>query len=260
MENNIVLLYKNLGQTPLECILEYKKKTGEERPMTYAGRLDPMAEGLLLCLIGEECKNKDQYLGLNKKYIFEILIGFSTDTHDLLGLVDEKFAPVKKGDYGFLDNKEFNDLLKSFIGKRNQIYPIYSSKTVNGKQLHALARAGLIDEDNIPSKEIEIFSLNKIDEIKINKENLIDRIIKKIDLLKGDFRQKEIIEKWKNVISKEDKGLGNNFSIIKIEMTCSSGTYVRALVRDLSKLSNLPMCTYSIVRTEIGEYLGYTSA
>jgi tRNA pseudouridine55 synthase len=253
MENKIVLLYKKLGQTPLECIWEYKKKTGEERPMTYAGRLDPMAEGLLLCLIGEECKNKDQYLGLNKKYVFEILIGFSTDTHDLLGLVEE---------YGHITtvNNEFNDLLKSFIGKRNQIYPIYSSKTVDGKQLHTLARAGLIDEDNIPSKEIEIFSLDKIDEIKIDRENLIDEIIKKINLVKGDFRQKEIIEKWKNVISKEDKDLKDNFSIIKIEMTCSSGTYVRALVRDLSKLSGIPMCTYSIVRTEIGEYLGCTSA
>ena len=62
MENKTVLLYKELGQTPLECILEYKKNTGEERPMTYAGRLDPMAQGLLLCLVGEECKNKDQYL------------------------------------------------------------------------------------------------------------------------------------------------------------------------------------------------------
>ena len=254
MENKTVILYKELGQTPLECILEYKKKTGEERPMTYAGRLDPMAEGLLLCLVGEECKNKDQYLGLNKKYIFEILFGFSTDTHDLLGLIEEDFAPVKNGDYKFLDNKEFNDLLSSFIGKRNQVYPIYSSKTVNGEQLHSLARSGLIDEDNIPSKEIEIFSLNKIGETKVSNTDLIEEIKRKINLVKGDFRQKEIIQKWTEVLSKYPNKSENSFSIVKIEMTCSSGTYVRALVRDLSKLSGLPMCTYSIIRTEIGEY------
>lgn len=260
MEDKIVLLYKELGQTPLECILEYKKKTGEDRPMTYAGRLDPMAEGILLCLIGEECKNKDKYLGLNKKYIFEILIGFSTDTHDLLGLIEEhqNFAAIKNENHEFL-NKEFNDLLISFIGKRNQIYPIYSSKTVNGKQLHALARAGIIDENEIPSREVEIFTLNKIDEIKISGANLLNEIIRKINLVKGDFRQKEIIEKWKHAISKEYKNLENTFSIIKIEMTCSSGTYVRALVRDISKLSGIPMCTYSIIRTEIGKHRGLTS-
>lgn len=251
MENKTVLLYKELGQTPLECILEYKKKTGEKRPMTYAGRLDPMAEGLLLCLVGEECKNKDQYLRLNKKYIFEILFGFSTDTHDLLGLVEEDFAPIKNGGHKFLNNKEFNDLLSSFIGKRNQVYPIYSSKTVNGKQLHSLARSGLIDEDNIPSKEIEIFSLNKIDETKVSKTYLLEEIKRKINLVKGDFRQKEIIQKWTKVLSKYSSKSENSFFIVKIEMTCSSGTYVRALVRDLSKLSGLPMCTYSIQRSHI---------
>jgi tRNA pseudouridine55 synthase len=241
MENKIILLYKKLGQTPLECILEYKNKTGEERPMTYAGRLDPMAEGVLLCLIGDECKNKDKYLGLNKKYVFEILIGFSTDTHDLLGLIEDS-----------VNDKivDFENLLKTFVGKRNQTYPIYSSKTVNGKQLHTLARAGIIDENEIPSREVEIFKLNKIDETKISGADLLNEIVKKINLVKGDFRQKEIIEKWKSAISKP----ADNFSIIKVEMTCSSGTYVRALVRDLYKLSGIPMCTYSIVRTEIGEY------
>jgi hypothetical protein len=56
-----------------------------------------------------------------------------------------------------------------------------------------LARSGLIDEDNIPSKEIEIFSLNKIGETKVSNTDLLEEIKRKINLVKGDFRQKEII-------------------------------------------------------------------
>ncbi|MEY2671815.1 MAG: tRNA pseudouridine synthase tRNA pseudouridine55 synthase, partial [Candidatus Parcubacteria bacterium] len=44
-------------------------------PMTYAGRLDPVAEGLLLVLVGDDCKEKDKYLDLNKEYELSILFG-----------------------------------------------------------------------------------------------------------------------------------------------------------------------------------------
>ena len=53
--------------------------------MTYAGRLDPMASGLLIVLAGEETKNKEKYLNLDKEYLFEVLFGFKTVTYDFLG-------------------------------------------------------------------------------------------------------------------------------------------------------------------------------
>ena len=84
-----IISYKNLGETPLACLekMRLEHGIGAEIPMTYAGRLDPMAEGVMILLVGEECKNKEQYLGLDKTYGFEVLVGFQTDTYDLLGLV-----------------------------------------------------------------------------------------------------------------------------------------------------------------------------
>src|SRR3989344_2297636 len=81
-------LYKKEGQTPLEAMEEFRKENLEykDQKMTYAGRLDPMAEGVLLILTGDDCKEKQKYLGLNKEYEFEILWGFQTDTYDILGL------------------------------------------------------------------------------------------------------------------------------------------------------------------------------
>ena len=87
----ICTVYKKRGETPLEALenLRLKENIAPEVSMTYAGRLDPMAEGLIIILVGDAFKeeNKKKYLGLDKTYELEILVGFDTDTHDLLGLV-----------------------------------------------------------------------------------------------------------------------------------------------------------------------------
>ncbi len=244
---NTVLLYKKLGETPLECILRHKADTGETRAMTYAGRLDPVAEGGLLCLIGDECKSKAKYLALNKKYTFEILVGFSTDTHDLLGLTE--VTPLEN--LGEMDSKLLHSL-QSFIGKQPQVYPAYSSKTVNGVQLHTLARANKLGDIDLPSREVEIFELKLCGTRSIYGKELLNNILNKIDLVKGDFRQEQIKEKWKNVLTGRES---NSYEICKIEMHCSSGTYVRALIRDLSKKMGIPMCANSIKRTAVGDFV-----
>lgn len=73
------LIYKHIGETPLEALERFRREQGiaADVPMTYAGRLDPMAEGLLLILLGEECKNKEKYLGLDKEYEVEVLFGIT---------------------------------------------------------------------------------------------------------------------------------------------------------------------------------------
>jgi tRNA U55 pseudouridine synthase TruB len=70
MPQNKIILNKPIGETPLEIINYYKRLHPEYRylPMTYAGRLDPLAEGVLLLLAGEECLKKDEYLSLSKEY------------------------------------------------------------------------------------------------------------------------------------------------------------------------------------------------
>ncbi len=71
-----VLLDKKVGETPLET-LETWRDTREDLkgvPMAYAGRLDPMASGQLLILIGEECKVQEKYHHLDKEYQVGILL------------------------------------------------------------------------------------------------------------------------------------------------------------------------------------------
>ena len=131
-----ILLLKPVGETPLECLKRFKIENPEYQslPMTYAGRLDPMAEGLLLLLVGEECKKKDDYLYLPKEYEIEVLFGFETDTRDILGKI------MKVENKSEIFSKEKISETLEFVKNLPQKYPAYSSKTFEGKPLWQWAR------------------------------------------------------------------------------------------------------------------------
>lgn len=82
-----VVLEKQIGETPLSCAEAWRAAAGVAAsvPLAYAGRLDPMASGKLLILIGDECKNQTTYHGLDKGYDFSVLFGIESDSLDVLG-------------------------------------------------------------------------------------------------------------------------------------------------------------------------------
>ena len=243
----IILLNKKEGETPLEALENFraKNKSYAKFPMTYAGRLDPMASGLLIILAGEETKNKEKYLALPKEYEFEILFGFATDTYDILG-------KVKKSKNISLNEDELSEViqknLKYFTGKFRQKYPAYSSRTVAGKPLFAYARAG--EEVKIPEREVSVRELKFLKIKKISKAKLLQSIEKRINKVKGDFRQKEILKIWRENIGKGKP----SYLIADFKIKCGSGTYVRGIANSLGEKIGVPALAYSIKRTKIGKW------
>ncbi len=270
---DVHLLYKKVGETPKEAILRYKRDNLEcdHLNMTYAGRLDPMAEGLLLVLSGEEILNKDKFLALPKTYEFEILWGFETDTADLLGLsVESRKLKVTSR---IPKTVEIKKQLKKSVGKFKQLYPIYSSRPVGGKSLFEWAREGRISEIDIPRHEVEIFSAKFLERREIKPIKLLEDILGKVDLVSGDFRQKEIKKSWQKAIKVPPQEMSktvfdiNTFSrknmsktvfdmltVDSIEMEVSSGFYVRQFVTDLARSLGEIAVTYCINRLKIGDF------
>lgn len=245
--NKILKLYKEKGETPLECVLRFKKNnpTYEKVKMTYAGRLDPLAEGLLLVLADDECKNKNKYLDLDKVYELDILLGFSTDTYDLMGLIKDS------SNYKEIKTREITKLLKSFIGKFTQRYPAYSSKTLKGKPLFEYARSNKLNDVNIPEKEVKITKIKKIKDFFISKDKLQKNITESISLVNGDFRQKEILSCWKkNLLKSKNK----KYKVISVVVSCTSGTYMRSLAHNLGCLMGIPSLAFRIKRIKAGKY------
>ena len=84
----MILEYKQPGLT-MNQVIEYNKIKYNATKMCYCGRLDPMARGAMIFLENEELKNMNYYLNKSKIYEFEIILGLSTDTDDILGLFDK---------------------------------------------------------------------------------------------------------------------------------------------------------------------------
>jgi len=239
----IINFYKKIGETPLEAIGRLKEEKPElvDERLTYAGRLDPMAEGLLLILVDATEKEKKEILNLPKKYYFEVLWGFESDTYDILGkskFVDERLP----------EDFEIQNAIKKIKKIKKMSYPPFSSKTVLGKPLFTWAREGRLEEIKIPEREVKISILNKSNDYKISSEELLKIFIQRIKLVKGDFRQKEVIDLWKQNIEKN-----KTFLISCFETEVSSGTYVRNIGDYLGKELGIGVICFRIVRTQIGD-------
>ena len=242
----VIVLDKKEGQTPLQALQLFRRKNKkyQDSKMTYAGRLDPMASGLLLLLVDEKIKDKEEFLGLDKEYNFEILFGFATDTYDILGKIKEKdLIKIKREKI----KKDIENELKDFKGKIKQKHPAYSSKTVKGKPLFYYARKG--EDIEPPERLVEIKKIKFLKIKKIKGQKLIQEINKRINKVKGDFRQKEIKESWLDKIDKKE-----SYFIASFNIKCSSGTYVRALANTLGQKIKIPTLAYKIERIKIGKY------
>lgn len=247
----ILVFNKKEGETPLEALEKFRGKNikkYKDVKMTYAGRLDPMASGVLLILADSEIKNKEKYLSLDKEYDFEVLFGFSTDTYDILGKVlARQDIMLSKKEL----EKKIKDNIKSFLGESIQKYPMYSSKTVKGKPLFSYARAG--EDVDVPDKKIFIKKL-KFEKIKeINNKKLFENIEKRIKKVKGDFRQDEILQIWHKNLNVQHPMLHKVF-IGSFKIKCSSGTYVRNVSNLLGDKIHIPALAFSIKRTKLGKY------
>lgn len=83
----IIPAYKPVGVTSTDVVVYYKKKLGRDDIM-HAGALDPMAQGLLLVVLGASvAKEIETIVDWPKEYEVTGLIGFETDTWDILGRV-----------------------------------------------------------------------------------------------------------------------------------------------------------------------------
>lgn len=242
---SVITMCKKLGETPLAALdrLRVKQPELKTETLSYIGRLDPMAEGEMLVLVGEENKNREAYLALDKEYECEILFGVATDTSDLLGLVTENAIA------DFVAKDTLAEKIKLFLGKRLQEYPIYSSKPVKGKPLHMWAREGRICDIEIPKKEIEIYSIELLDFYTIRRAALLQMAEERIPLVKGDFRQGAILARWRERLGGD---VSAQFPVARVRVRCSSGTYMRTLAEQLGEKLGVPAMATAIRRTKIG--------
>ncbi len=253
-----VVLEKTVGQTPLECAEIWRQANTEytDVPLAYAGRLDPMASGKLLILIGDECKVQEKYHNLDKEYEFSVLFGVSSDTADVLGRLH--WADTIPN----ITLSELQKISHQLVGEIELPYPHFSSKTVKGKPLHVWTLEGRLNEIEIPTKKSSIYKLKLTKLETKTRTQIYSEVSTKIEsiapvtdpnkALGNDFRRVDVRVDWKKFI--ETGNLTDTFTIATFTCIASSGTYMRTLAEVIAKQANTTGLAYHIHRTVIGRY------
>lgn len=235
----IIPVYKPIGASTHRLAKQVGKL--HQTKATHTGTLDPMADGVVIALTGQDRFKKDELSSWKKHYKFEILWGVNTDSHDLLGLTNQ--ISEKQ-----INSEKLTKVLPKFTGKINQQLPKFSARRIDGQSYFDKAKQG---KDFIPQTEtVHIHNLELIQTYIIPKEKLWSDIQHKLSLIKGDFRQKKILNKWQEVLP----NLPNQLTITKFKTTTSKRTYIRSLVRDLSQELQIPATTFSLTRTQNGNF------
>ncbi len=150
--NGIIVLDKPQGFTSFDAVAKLRvilhtKKIG------HGGTLDPMATGVLPIFVGNATRAVDLVPDSPKCYTATARLGILTDTGDITGTV------TRCSDYiPSLD--ELTAACAKFIGKIEQIPPMYSAIKVGGRKLYDIARSGKTVERQPRSIEIHSLYIN----------------------------------------------------------------------------------------------------
>lgn len=239
----IIPVYKPLGASSHQLAAKIGLARGEKA--THTGTLDPLAEGVLIVVTGEDRFKKAELSDTEKTYEFEMLCGISTDSCDLLGLPTK----VQTEQLNLEEiTASLTQILPSFLGETEQTQPTFSAGRHAGKSFFQLAKS----DESLPEKKntISIHSLKLVTAQVISAETVLQTHLEKILLVRGDFRQNDILATWQGHANTMPKEL----PLFRFEASVSKRTYVRAIVRDLAKRILVPATTFSIVRTQNGQY------
>ena len=242
----VLAIHKPIGVPSHRVAIELSKKF--HMKVSHTGNLDPMAEGVLVFLIGtESLKKQSVWQDADKEYEFDVVFGFSTDSYDQLGMVTE----LEKYEVSRHTIEELTHYIKDLKGKQAIKRPAYSYKMIRGKPLYWWAREGRLNEIKLPEVKVEIYDTELLETFMISKGRLKARIIKNVNLAMGDFRQKEILNCWEGALAKHSN---KRFCVARIRVACSKGTYIRSIAHDLGNAMGIPSFALRILRTRNGDF------
>lgn len=155
--DGIIVINKEKEYTSHDVVAKLKKKLNISK-VGHTGTLDPNATGVLPILIGKGTKFSKYLINHDKIYEVQLELGKKTDTADVEGKIIEE----KKVDEKYI-KENLLQVLASYVGKQEQIPPMYSAIKKNGKKLYEYARAG--EKVELEARKIEIYKidLNKYD-------------------------------------------------------------------------------------------------
>lgn len=149
--DGMILVNKPSGITSHDVVDRVRAKL-RIRKVGHAGTLDPLADGLLIILVGRYTKFFQRFIEFRKEYFGTLKLGETTTTGDSEG------KTLKVSSYSGIDDLLIKKTFSYFLGEIEQIPPMVSAIRVGGKRLYNLARKGIVVERK--PRRIKIYKLD----------------------------------------------------------------------------------------------------
>lgn len=149
-EGEILLVDKPRGWTSFDVVNRIRHLFHVRR-VGHAGTLDPLATGLLIVATGKRTRELGGFSDLKKEYEGEMTLGGRTQSFD-----SETPVTEERSLEGITDER-VRDVLERFVGKQQQLPPMWSAVKVKGRPLYRYARKG-VEVDRAP-RTVEVLSL-----------------------------------------------------------------------------------------------------
>ena len=243
--DGILIVDKPAGMTSHAVVSRLRGLCGT-RAVGHAGTLDPMATGVLICGIGKGTKLLTYFSGADKEYLATIRLGISTTTDDAEGEITATrgasidIIPTATDDAGpeiiaipgapvnVISSERLNVAIADLTGNIMQAPSSVSAIKVNGERAYKLARSG--ESIQLPPRPVTIHTFKVLTVVK----NIITNTIN-------------------TVIAGSTRNLCSTPVIdIEARISVSSGTYIRALARDLGEALGTGGHLTALRRTRIG--------
>jgi tRNA pseudouridine55 synthase len=170
-EGATLLVNKELGWTSFDLVAKirsilskhYKTK---KLKVGHGGTLDPLATGLMVIGVGPHTKQLQNYQNQGKEYVAKVKFGATTPSFDCETEEDRNYPTDS-----ITESSIKKILSEKFTGDLEQVPPIFSAKSVNGKRAYESARKGEeleLAPVQISISDIELISFeNNIAEIRV---------------------------------------------------------------------------------------------
>jgi tRNA pseudouridine55 synthase len=152
--DGIIIVNKPPNWTSFDVVAKVRNLTRIKK-VGHSGTLDPMATGVLPLFLGKATKSIPHFIGGDKGYVGEMVLGVKTDTGDATG------KPIMTNDKCLMTNEgAIIETFNRYIGEIEQVPPMFSAVKINGQRLYKLARQG-IEIERQPRK-VHIYELRMI--------------------------------------------------------------------------------------------------
>lgn len=158
MTDGILLIDKPAGMSSFGVVARIRRvlsaQAGKKIKVGHTGTLDPFATGLMILVVGKECKNAGQYSKLDKVYEATFRLGQTSSTGDPEGEITDisNRQPSRQ---------DIEKAASQFTGDIMQRPPIFSALKIGGQRAYKLARDG--QTVDIPERPVTIHSLEVVD-------------------------------------------------------------------------------------------------